>query len=65
MKYFIKPIGEKCGIIEYNNVDEARKFAEKNLESYKDGYEILDSKGEVTYKDEREEISRTDLIDWD
>ena len=65
-RYVIRPIGEENGTVEYETIDAAKEFAASVLEKYEHGFEIvnLENNG-VVYKDEREEVSRTDLIDWD
>lgn len=66
MAYVIRAIGEKMGTAEYEKIDDAKKFATTNIENYKDGFEIIHvGSGRVEYMDKREEVSRTDLIDWD
>lgn len=64
--YVIREIGGKNGTTEYEKIDDAKKFATTNIENYKNGFEIIHvGSGRVEYKDKREEVSRTDLIDWD
>jgi hypothetical protein len=65
MGFFIKPIGENVGKLEYESVEHAVKFAEKNVEHYPHGYEVVNDSGNILYKDMREEVKRVDLIDMD
>ncbi len=66
MAYLIRAIGEKIGTTEYEKIDDAKSFATTHIENYKEGFEIVDKgSGRIEYTDKREEVSRTDLIDWD
>ena len=65
-RYVIKPIGDIIGTVEYETIDAAKEFAATVLESYEHGFEIVNLENNSTvHRDEREEVSRTDLIDWD
>ncbi len=69
MAYVIRNIGDKNeGGTHYESLEDAKEFALKNVENYKNGFEIANTDckpTQIVYKDEREEVSRTDLIDWD
>ena len=71
MAYKIKKIGEKKeheSESSYLTIEDAKEFALQNLEYYKNGFKIIDTKDgkdKIVYIDERKEISRIDLIDWD
>lgn len=69
MAYVIRNIGDKSEDgTSYDSLEAAKEFALQNVENYEYGFEIANTDCkpiQIVYKDEREEVSRTDLIDWD
>jgi len=50
----------------YETKDKAMEFAITNLNSYENGFEIVNKENnEVVYRDKRKKVSRIELIDWD
>jgi hypothetical protein len=67
MSYIIRNVGEDGeNGTDYESLEDAKKFAKIHVENYKHGFEIIDTENNsIVYTDKREEVSRTDLIDWD
>lgn len=69
MAYLIRDIGDKSEDgTPYESLDKAKEFALQNVEIYEHGFEIANTDcdpTQIVYTDKREEVSRTDLIDWD